>query len=165
MGLSNSTPVYDCVPSALFIQFMKIFNEYDISMFEFLPFFKIYPSKINTNKDFYLKIFIYTVSANLSKNLKKKGLETQDINHYKQFAYNIILCIYQYYYSSRKENENFNYEVDKSISSDGIVYKYPDNEISQEIENLCSTFITYLQDYAESKLKKDAENIQSSEIL
>ena len=83
MGLSNSTPVYDCVPSELFIQFMTIFNEYDIPMFEFLKFFKIYPSKINTNKDFYFKIFIYTVSANLSKNLKKKGLETKDINHYK----------------------------------------------------------------------------------
>ena len=33
--------------------------------------------------------------------------------------------------------------------------------VSQEIENLCSTFITYLQVYAE----KNTKNIQSSEIL
>ena len=156
MGLSNSTPVYDCVPSELFIQFVEIFNEYDILIIEFSDFFKVYPSKINTNEVISLKIFIFKVSAILNQNLKEKGLERDSINHYKQFAYNIILCIYQYYYI-RKENENFKYSINKYISSKEIAENYPNSEISQEIDNLCSTFITRLQDYVERKLKKDAE--------
>ena len=160
MGLSNSTPVYDCVPSELFIQFMTIFNKYEISMFEFLQFFKKYPSKINTNEDISFNIFIFKVSVILNRNLKEKDLERESINHYKRFAYNIILCIYQYYYI-RKENENFKYSINESISSDGIANNYPNNQISQEIENLCSDFITNLQVYVE----KNTKNIQSSEIL
>lgn len=49
MGLSNSTLVYDCVPSELFIEFVKIFNEFEIPMIEFIDFFKPISIK-NKNK-------------------------------------------------------------------------------------------------------------------
>ena len=52
----------------------------------FFHFLKVYPSKINTNEDISLKIFIFKVSAILNENLKEKGLKRDSINHYKQFA-------------------------------------------------------------------------------
>ena len=38
MGLSNSTPVYDYVPTELIIQFATIYNKYDI----YLHFLSLY---------------------------------------------------------------------------------------------------------------------------
>lgn len=87
MGLSNSTPVYGCVPSELFIQFANIFSNYGILMIDFRDFFKKYPSKIKTkNSDIPLV------------NLEMSNIKNISNDTYKYFYYNICECIYKYYY-------------------------------------------------------------------
>ena len=157
MGLSNSTPVYDCVPSALFIQFAEIFSTFSILIIEFSDFFKVYPSKINTNEDISFTSFITEVSQifrklkeNNTKNENQKANEQILIDHYEVFTYNIILCIYQYYYFKREKEQKFIYQIDKYIDKKKkteIKENYKDSYISQEIEKLCLTFIHYLEKY------------------
>ena len=114
MGLSNSTPVYDYVPTELIIQFATIYNKYDILITDFGRFFKKYPSEIDTKDstsplvllqiDIFQKINENNSEDNL-ENKKKMG-----------FFYNISECLYQYYYiylpNKNKENDSiFKYTI------------------------------------------------------
>lgn len=159
MGLSNSTPVYDCVPSELFIQFAPIFNTFNVLMIECSDFFKEYPSKININGDIPFTSFITEVSQifrklkennNNTKNENQKANEQRLIRHYEVFTYNIILCIYQYYYFKREKEQKFIYQIYEYVDKTKIMEikeNYKDSYISQEIKKLCLTFIHYLEKY------------------
>ena len=173
MGLSNSTPVYDCVPSELFIQFVEIFNEYDILIIEFSDFFKVYPSKININGNIPFTNFINEVSGIFSQlkdniinnNESEKEYEKYRISFFEVFTYNIILCIYQYYYFNREKGEDFTYKIeihsffeDRHINQEkieNIKEKYKNNLISEEIKKICLSFIGYLKKY---RVKTKSEN-------
>jgi len=79
------------------------------------------------------------------------------ISFFEVFTYNIILCIYQYYYFERKEEQYFTYIIEfhsffknKDINQEkieNIKEEYKNSLISEEIRKICLSFIEYLKKY------------------